>query len=78
MAGDGALGGAALDVFEQEPLPSASPLWDLSDDKILLTAHNADFTVDYFQLGWHVWAQNYESFMNSKPFATPVDTKLGY
>ncbi|RNF27033.1 D-isomer specific 2-hydroxyacid dehydrogenase-protein [Trypanosoma conorhini] len=32
---DGVIRGAAVDVFEQEPLSSASSLWDISDDKIL-------------------------------------------
>lgn len=36
---DGPLGGAALDVFETEPLPADSPLWDRSD--LLLTPHNS-------------------------------------
>ncbi|EOD06225.1 hypothetical protein EMIHUDRAFT_44961, partial [Emiliania huxleyi CCMP1516] len=40
------LGGAALDVFETEPLPADSPLWEQPDSKLLLTAHNADYTAD--------------------------------
>lgn len=75
---DGHLGGAALDVFEKEPLPPSSPLWDLPDSKLLLTAHNADFTKDYFELGWRVWAKNYEAFLRSQPWATPVNTDAGY
>ncbi len=37
---DGRLGGAALDVYEDEPLPTTSPLRDM--DNVLLAAHNAN------------------------------------
>ena len=36
--------GAALDVFAVEPLPESSPLWSVSDDKLMLTPHSADIT----------------------------------
>jgi phosphoglycerate dehydrogenase-like enzyme len=72
----GRLRGAALDVFEVEPLPSASPLWD--SERLLLTAHNADFTDDYFAQGWRVWAENLDRFEAGQPLATPVDKRAGY
>jgi hypothetical protein len=43
-----------------EPLPLSSPLWRLPN--VLLTAHNADFTSDYFDLGWRVFGQNLRAF----------------
>ncbi|MBV9180598.1 MAG: D-2-hydroxyacid dehydrogenase, partial [Acidobacteria bacterium] len=36
------IAGAALDVFENEPLPADSPLWDL--DNLLITPHTAGMT----------------------------------
>ncbi|KEG13026.1 putative D-isomer specific 2-hydroxyacid dehydrogenase-protein [Trypanosoma grayi] len=38
---NGTIRGAAVDVFQKEPLGPESPLWDISDDKILLSFHSA-------------------------------------
>lgn len=68
--------GAALDVFQTEPLPTSSPLWEL--DNILISSHNADFTDNFYSLGYEVWQENYRRFIDGKPFLSLVDRKLGY
>ncbi len=42
---DGLIAGAAVDVFETEPLPESSPLWDIDD--VIISPHCAAFTRDY-------------------------------
>jgi len=68
--------GAAVDVFKVEPLPTESPLWEC--ENILITSHNADFTEDYFDLGWKIWEQNLHAFVEGTEMKTPVDRILGY
>jgi phosphoglycerate dehydrogenase-like enzyme len=55
----GVVGGAALDVFETEPLPADSPLWELSN--VLLTPHMAGSTPKYMERAADVVVANYRT-----------------
>ena len=73
---EGQIAGAAVDVFKTEPLPQDSGLW--ACDNLLLTAHNADFTDDYFELGWSVWRKNFDALCSGGGLVTEVDKRAGY
>ncbi|MFC4550870.1 MULTISPECIES: D-2-hydroxyacid dehydrogenase [Halorussus] len=58
---EGHIRGAALDVFEEEPLPPESPLWDLSN--VVVTPHMAGSTPHYWTRCADLFAENYERFV---------------
>ncbi len=71
---DGTLGGATLDVFETEPLPSTSPLW--SHPKVIVTPHNAADS-DADEIAGAVAAQ-ISAYERGEPLKTVIDRTLGY
>ena len=71
---DGILAGASLDVFQQEPLPSASSFW--AHPKVFLTPHNAAQS-NARALTKYVLAQ-IERFERGLPLENVIDRKLGY
>ena len=70
----GTLGGASLDVFEQEPLPLESPLW--AHEKVLITPHAAAAS-DVKALFGHVEAQ-LARLESGQPLEHLVDREAGY
>jgi len=68
--------GAALDVFDEEPLPDGHPFYAL--ENVLLSPHSADHTVGWADLAMHVFIQNFERFRAEQPLLNIVDKKAGY
>ena len=73
---DGHLKGAALDVFEVEPLPEDSPLWSRSD--VLLTPHVSGTSPRYIERALDVFLQNLDAWKARETMVTPVDKVLRY
>jgi phosphoglycerate dehydrogenase-like enzyme len=73
---NGPLKGAALDVFEHQPLPPDSPLWNRPD--ILLTPHVSGTTPYYLTRALDIFLQNAEQLALGNPPLTPVNIADGY
>ena len=70
------IGGAALDVFDQEPLPAGHPFYAL--DNLLLSPHCADHTPDWKELAMQMFLDNFERYRKGEPLTNVVDKKRGY
>ena len=72
----GVLKGAALDVFEHQPLPETSPLWARPD--ILLTPHVSGTTPYYLERALDIFIQNAQHLAHGQAPITPVNVAAGY
>jgi phosphoglycerate dehydrogenase-like enzyme len=72
----GIIQGAGLDVFEEEPLPSDSPLWDLKN--VIITPHYAGSTPEYFNRAITIFYDNLQRYLKGEPLLNKVDKKRGY
>jgi phosphoglycerate dehydrogenase-like enzyme len=72
----GRIKGAALDVFDQEPLPEGHPFFKL--ENILLSPHCADHTPDWLEQAMKFFIAQFKRFRNGEPLMNVVHKKLGY
>ena len=72
----GHLGGAALDVFATEPLPNASPLWDLPN--VLVTPHSMSTALDENEWLVDLFSGNLRRYLAGQPLRNVFDRARGY
>lgn len=73
---DGRIGGAALDVFAQEPLPESSPLWDMPN--VLITPHLSGANPHYMRRVTTLFRDNLACYLNGDTLRNLVDKERGY
>jgi phosphoglycerate dehydrogenase-like enzyme len=70
------LGGAALDVFTEEPLDPLSPYWDLPN--VMVTPHISGAMEDYWTPLVALFSENLRRFEAGRPLLNVVDKRAGY
>jgi len=73
---NGKLAGAALDVYEEEPLKEKNPLWDLNN--VILTSHNSWVSEMRNVRRFDLIYDNMKSYAQGKKLVNVVDLKRGY
>jgi phosphoglycerate dehydrogenase-like enzyme len=73
---EGVIAGAALDVFEKEPLPPDSPLWDM--ENVILTPHISGGTEIYNKRATEIFADNLRLYLAGESLRNVVDPARGY
>lgn len=69
----GHLGGACLDVFETEPLPVESPLWEMPN--VLVTPHSASTSDHENRRITDLFCENLRLFLAGEPLINRLDTE---
>lgn len=72
----GQIAGAALDVFEHEPLPRDNPLWDMPN--VILTPHTSGYSTVIAGRHLATLRQNIERFLSGQSLINQVDKKAWY
>jgi phosphoglycerate dehydrogenase-like enzyme len=70
------IAGAVLDVFEQEPLPAESPLWDL--ENVIISPHVSGLSHHLPQETLDLFIENLKRYLEDLPLYNLVDQVQGY
>ncbi|MEJ5225010.1 MAG: D-2-hydroxyacid dehydrogenase [Anaerolineales bacterium] len=73
---EGRLGGAALDVFPEEPLPADSPLWSLPN--VIITPHISGNSAAYDARAVELFTENLRRYIEGLPLHNLLDPQRGY
>lgn len=73
---DGTIAAAALDVFDQEPLPVESPLWDM--ENVIISPHISGGTEIYNQRAVAIFCENLQLHLAGEQLRNVVDPERGY
>jgi D-2-hydroxyacid dehydrogenase (NADP+) len=72
----GQINGAALDVYEKEPLPAESPLWDMPN--VVMTPHIASRSEEGDRNLQKIFVENLRRYVAGEPLLNLVDKRKGY
>jgi phosphoglycerate dehydrogenase-like enzyme len=64
------IAGAYLDVFEKEPLPPESPLWDM--ENVIVTPHNASAASGNEQRVYEIFVDNMRRWFRDEPLVNEI------
>lgn len=70
------IGGAALDVTEEEPLSLQSLLWDM--ENVIITPHHSGLSEKYMDRAIDLFCKNLKEFLAGRPLKNVVNKELGY
>lgn len=72
----GEIGGAALDVFEEEPLPASNPLWEM--DNVIISPHVSGASASYNELVADLFIANLKRYLEGKELMNKFNHEAGY
>lgn len=72
----GVFAGAALDVFEEEPLPAQSPLWSMPN--VVVSPHICGDFEGWESVVVELFVGNLRRYLRGEPLRNPVDKRLGH